>query len=287
MFRFSYLTILLFSQLVSANTLTLPLVFDETYNVPIISLNLTGTNIPFMLDTGSPEGLHITQELMDRIPLLTMQPKIKNSMDLAGRRFEKRSFMIERINIDGVIFNRIEGVEYQPWGLYYSNSPDEGMSEVNRQVAEYPVVGLGFFRDHILTLDFQNKLVTVEDADHIIPPDWLSLPFIMDEKEGVIVLVTDGLKEYRFVLDSGASATFIKAPSLPQRAKVNTHRDNYQFVELLMTNYKTQPIEAIVLDNLPEEFKADGLLGFNFLQQHAIKIDLKNKRMWFKVIQPQ
>jgi hypothetical protein len=285
-FRFLFLASLIASQTAMGKEVNFPLEFDKKFNLPIVSLDIAGNDTLFVLDTGSQNGLHIPKNIINQIPGLIKKAKKQTSIDLSGQRSETETFLIEKMDINGLTFKKISGVEFKPWGFYYSSPQNEDVLKNDNNEPVYPIVGLSFFRDHIITIDFPDRKLIVDDGENFALNSniWISLPFYYDEHEGIIISITDNLKEYKFALDSAASISFVKSQSLPKNAKINSNEeDNYQYIDVMLANQKTPQIsvEAIVIDSLPNEFQADGLLGVNFLKKHLIKIDQKNKKLWF------
>lgn len=226
--------------------------------------------------------------MIKQIPTLRLTDDKQKSIDLAGQVSETRTFSIDRLDIAGLRFSNINGTEYKPWGLDYA-SPAEIQPETDTRQPDYPVIGLSFFHDHIITLDFSASTLIIDDGQQTEPAsaenDWIALPFVYNQHEGIVISVSDGEKDYKFILDSAASTTVIRSRALANSTAVKRNQeDKYSYIEVTPTGLQrlAKPIEAIVFDSLPDAFQADGLLGVNFLQQYLIKIDQKNKRLWLK-----
>ncbi|GLR10729.1 hypothetical protein GCM10007905_34490 [Mixta theicola] len=263
-----------------------PMDFEKEFNLPIISLTISGDKHRFIFDTGTQNGLHLPAGMIKQIPALRIVDGKQKSIDLAGQISETRAFFIDHLDIAGLRFNNINGTEYKPWGLDYA-SPVESQPENDTRQPDYPVIGLSFFHDHIITLDFPASTLIVDDGQPTGPASaengWIALPFVYNRHEGLVISVSDGEKDYKFILDSAASTSVIKSHVLAKRTVTKFNKeDDYSYIEVMLTGLQGQakPIEAIMIDSLPDEFQADGLLGVNFLQQYIIKIDQKNKQLW-------
>ncbi|MCO6546088.1 MAG: hypothetical protein J6564_09830, partial [Gilliamella sp.] len=103
--------------------------------------------------------------------------------------------------------------------------------------------------------------------------------------EGLAIEMSDGIKDYKMILDSGASMSVIKEQSLSFKTiKINDDESDYKFVSLKVNNVANDNIKAVILDSLPAEFQSDGLIGFDFLSKNIVKIDFKNKRLWIQTV---
>lgn len=173
-------------------------------------------------------------------------------------------------------------LEYKKWGLVISSDNKE-----RQQVEEsFSVIGLDLFKDYLLTINFPERQLIISDEYNsyaMLDNTWISLPFVI-EKEGLVISVSDDIKTYKMVLDTGATFSIIKESSLAQKTFQINKDDSYQFIDLKVNNLDSNKIRAIILDSLPAEFQADGLLGGDFLNKHIVKIDFKNKKLWVKAV---
>jgi predicted aspartyl protease len=97
--------------------------------------------------------------------------------------------------------------------------------------------------------------------------------------------MSDGIKSYKMVLDTGATMSVIKKQSLSAKTiKKNDDESDYKFVSLKVNNVINDNIDAVILDSLPTEFQSDGLIGFDFLSKNIVKIDFKNKQLWIQTV---
>lgn len=284
------LAILLFvSELAQGDEVVWDIIFDNEFNLPLTTVNLVDQSVVMAVDTGSRAALHLPMDLIYRIPNKSEKsPRIK-SMDLSGKINELRIFTVNNLKLNSLIFERVDVVEYKPWGLSFSRkniTVQDTYTGLN-----YPVIGLDLFAGYILTLDFPENKIVIADVDRndipsYIENQWIPLPFHVDN-EGVIIEMSDGVKNYNMILDSGASASIIKQQSLlPQTRKITNYAEGYSVVALEINNIHGNQIDAIVLDSLPDCFRADGLVGIDFLKQNRVKIDFKNKKLWIRKVMP-
>lgn len=267
------------SYLVNASELTLDVTFDQDFHLPYITFNIADEQPLLTLDTGSKNGLHLPIELIDKITNKTELPVKQKSIDFAGNISESRQFIIENLPIGPLVFKHIDTLEYHHWG-FYLDADDKKSAEL--EIHPY-VIGLSFFNDHVLTLDFAESKITIAEEDHTTndsATQWQSLPFQL-APEGIVVEMADSDKNYRLILDTGASISMLKVQSLTPQSVLSSE-DGYQFVSINVNGITDNKVNALVLDTIPDEFTADGLLGMDFLNNNVVKIDLKNKQLWLK-----
>lgn len=269
------------SVFVQANDEVFNLTFDNHFNLPQVALTIAGEDRVFTLDTGSKRGLHLPMELINKLPNKTELAHKMQSQDLSGNITESRAFIVSALTLGSFDFHNVDILEYKEWGYVLSNSDAPSQPP---QEPQFPVIGLGLFADNTLTLNFpENKIIISDDAPFSPPHDenWTPLPFILGD-EGIVISMTDHIKDYQMILDSAATLSLIKEQSLsPKTVKLN-HNDDYHSVAVTVKNNSTSNVNAIVLDNLPDEFHSDGLLGVDFLSKNVLIIDFKQQKLWIK-----
>jgi predicted aspartyl protease len=246
-------------------------------------MNLEGEKIALTLDTGTKEALHLPIELIDKIPNKSENSQKIRSIDLSGNITESRTFIINELELNSFIFKRVEVVEYKNWGLSFSSSND---NKENNNI-ENPVIGLGLFDGYVLTINYPESKIIISDETDIaadLDKKWIPIPFHING-EGLVIDMSDGIKSYKMVLDTGATMSVIKKQSLSAKTiKKNDDESDYKFVSLKVNNVINDNIDAVILDSLPTEFQSDGLIGFDFLSKNIVKIDFKNKQLWIQTV---
>ena len=277
------LIILFISNFAQSVEITWDLIFDNIYNLPSIIMDFQGEEIPLILDTGSKEALHLPIALINKIPNKTENSEKVRSIDLSGNIKEVRSFIVDRLELDSFIFNNIQVLEYKSWGLFISSDLTRSNPDKEEIDAENSVIGLGLFKDYVLTINYPENKITISDSINIsddLNKNWISIPFYLN-RNGLVINMFDGLNNYEMILDTGATVSIIKEESLsPFSSKFFEPEDNFRYISLEMTDVASDKIKAIIIDSLPDEFESDGIIGFNFFRKNIVKIDFRNKQMW-------
>ena len=277
------LIILFISNFAQSAEITWDLIFDNIYNLPSIIMDFQGEKIPLILDTGSKEALHLPIALIDKIPNKTENSEKVRWIDLSGNIKEVRSFIVDRLELDSFIFNNIQVLEYKSWGLFISSDLTRSNPDKEEIDAENSVIGLGLFKDYVLTINYPENKITISDSINIsddLNKNWISIPFYLN-RNGLVINMFDGLNNYEMILDTGATVSIIKEESLsPFSSKFFEPEDNFRYISLEMTDVASDKIKAIIIDSLPDEFESDGIIGFNFFRKNIVKIDFRNKQMW-------
>lgn len=290
LFMFTFLLTL--SANVFAKAIDIPFHITD-YGIPMLELKINGTPQVGILDLGSSGGVHLPRRIMDSIPKLKIIGTQKR-IDLAGRTATNERFIIEELDMNGMRFTAVSGEELQPWGLSLGDPVDAPDDE------DLPVIGLGFFNRHTVTIDYKKGLLRIEDTPVLSgredESEWIRLPFQL-VPEGLKVEVAHGKQRCGMILDTGASLSIIKAQTLATNVET-VPADKVDFlpnadlfkglgldlVELDLSDNK-QPIArfyAALLEDLPPEFEADGLLGRDFFEAFVVKFDLGSNVLMIK-----
>ncbi|AHN25202.1 hypothetical protein GAPWK_0625 [Gilliamella apicola] len=277
-----FLIMLFMSRFAQSQEVTWDLTFDDKYNLPLIMINYQGEKIQMILDTGSNIALHLPMDLINKIPNKMENSEKIRSTDLSGSVTELRSFIIDKLVLNSFTFNNVQVVEYKDWGLYISSDQTNNSEDTNE---DKPVIGLGLFDDYVLTINYPESNITIsDDIATNLTPQWIAIPFDLND-EGLVVNLSDGIKNYKMVLDTGATVSLIKQQSLsPKSITISDPEDDFKAISLDVNNVANDNVLPIIIDSFPNEFQADGLLGADFLSKNRVKIDFKNKQMWIQPI---
>ena len=277
-----FLIMLFMSRFAQSQEVTWDLTFDNKYNLPLIMINYQGEKIQMILDTGSNIALHLPMDLINKIPNKMENSEKIRSTDLSGNVTELRSFIIDKLVLNSFIFNSVQVVEYKDWGLYISSDQTNDSEDTNE---DKPVIGLGLFDDYVLTINYPESNITIsDDIATNLTPQWIAIPFDLNG-EGLVVNLSDGIKNYKMVLDTGATVSLIKQQSLsPKSITISDPEEDFKAISLDVNNVANDSVLPIIIDSFPNEFQADGLLGADFLSKNRVKIDFKNKQMWIQPI---
>ena len=278
------LIMLFISHFAQSAEVTWDINFDDKYNLPLIMMDFQGEKITMTLDTGSKIALHLPMDLINKIPNKTENSEKIRSIDLSGGVTELKSFIVNKLELNSFTFNKVQVVEYKDWGLVISSDPTIDDSEDTDE--DKPVIGLGLFDGYVLTINYPESNITIsDDTSTDLNPNWVAIPFDLND-EGLVVTLSDGIKNYKMVLDTGATVSLIKQQSLsPESITISDPEDNFKSISLDVNNVANDSVLPIIIDSFPNEFQSDGLLGADFLSKNRVKIDFKNKQMWIQPVE--
>lgn len=259
---------LLSACVLAADRIELPLTFER--NVPVVHLNIDGRDVPFVLDTGASDALYLTVAESAAIKGVKETGQKVKSVDLSGKVSEVPEIQVDALRINDMAFGPLKGRIRTDWGI----------SDGNSGAPKISVLGLSFFGDRKVLLDFPGQRVVVW-APSSLPAEageWAGLPFTRG-KEGIRIELASSLRRYRMVLDSASTVSLVKRTSVPPDEPLNEcdvqMQPGFPCRSLNLTLPSTgAPVFAPMLLSLPEVFPSDGIVGREFFDQYSVVLDL-------------
>lgn len=270
--------------------ITVPLMVSQQDNMSHITLDINGRAIEFMLDTGSKTGLHLPRALIDDMGCaLSLLPEKEKSTDIAGKTVENDVFIAKQLLINGMVFDNIRIVEFQPWGISIGSEeePQPDLLET--------IVGMGLFTGKQVLVDYPRQRLTIALPGVDLRDEayaWHEIPWKMTDEGLTLQFQQKDVDKHKYdlVLDTGASITMIsskRALNLQLESCQNAGIDldmgatPCQAATLQASDLpQLSPITALVLDMDFGKFEQDGLVGFNLLEKHPVLIDLPAQKIW-------
>lgn len=270
---FFFCIALLSLQSFAKTKVVIPIEIDK--QLPYIKLEINNAAVPFLLDSGSQAGIHLAEKLAHSIHGLQYTGTMVRSMDLAGKVRESKELIVPELDVYGMKFFNLKGEIHSPWGLGGGIDPN------------ISVLGMGFFAEKKIIINFSAKTLTMaEGGDEIVDSldSWIALPF-EKTNEGYVLRIPSENKIYRMILDTASTISIIRSSAI-DKATVIDKCDYYlgpgEVCETsklsLLGDHRLHPYVL----SLPEEFKADGILGNDFFSKFSVLFDLKNKLFYVR-----
>jgi len=248
--------------------------------IPVATLTINGTSFPFTFDIGSGRTIHLTPEVMAKIPRLKLTGRKVKSSDLAGKVREEEEFVIPDLVIDGVSFGEVKGVSYVPWGLNVGDGAGP---------PPHSVIGLALFEKQPFVYDQAN--LKLRFGAPLMPggsgEGWREMSHERIQ-EGIAMKLSNPRASYRLVFDSAANLSIVKPGPVAAQQDPTTKCELFgpsrpcEYVTATLPDGPVAPggkVPAIksYLMPLPDRFKADGILGADFFQAYAVYMDLAHR----------
>lgn len=263
-----FLLALLSACALAADRIELPLTFER--NVPVVHLKIDGRDVPFVLDTGASDSLYLTVAESEAIGGVKKTGQNVKSVDLSGKVAEVPEIQVDALRINDMAFGPLKGRIRTDWGI----------SDGSSGAPKISVLGLSFFGDRKVLLDFPGRRVVVwtPSSSPAEAGEWADLPFTRG-KEGIRIELVSSQRRYRMVLDSASTVSLVKRTSVPSGEPLNECSIQMQpgfpcrSLDLTLPTAQS-PVFAPMLLSLPEVFPSDGIVGREFFDQYSVVLDL-------------
>jgi hypothetical protein len=251
-----------------------PLSFAGT-GCPLVDVEVAGVKVSLMLDTGTARGLVITNSA-PAIPHHVEERNEEVNAD-GSHRGESFSVRVEAVSVLGQVFKNVAGT-LSDWQMF-SSEPFNG------------TVGLDFFLDRRLTLDYRSRKVAVAASplpEKLEPKRYLSLDLVEPPKaQGHILYARARVngREAIVYFDTGYNVSFIDPEFVQGLARVERPGKFKVF-------RRGVPLElgghTFVFDELRESPVRRGtgfdlpvalVLGSDVLSRFIVTIDLRAKKL--------
>lgn len=274
----------------SEKIMVIPFSLDRDYSTPMAVLEMNGLRARFMIDTGSVTALHLNEVFMSQISGLVMDEGKERSTDATGEIFYNHRFHFPLLTVNGMTLRNIHGVSFTPWGLTLGE-------QTNRP--NTMVIGLNLFHDKVIRLDYYQRRVIIGESLEAVgvkpSQEWLSLPLLMTV-DGIVVMLSAGGNDYRFILDTGASISIfwkdhLKSFLWPEQCNIlgdKVTEDELNAADCVSltlndTGVKKVKTPVLLLDGNFSHLPFDGLLGTTFLDEYEIVIDYPKQRLFIRI----
>lgn len=274
--KFIFFAVLsLCSQFAYGDFFRIPVAFSES-DIPYADIEIQGSFYPLEIDLGSCYDLSLRRDILKNLDKEFLSKM--NFLDVKGDVNKVRSYLISDVKIGKLTFDNVpvneETVETKNGGMLSGREID---SEEDIKTAG--VIGRPLLTQDNLFLDFSHSALYLSDGLGDLKKMGYSMKKMakvsFDNSDGQIVLkVNTDLGKKRFLLDTGSTITFIKSSQI---AKRSSKRDKYGFpvfttADFILGDYNFGNRELHIY-NLQSIGDCDGILGMDFLKEHAVYLD--------------
>ncbi len=251
------------------------LIFPSPLGCPFVKVDVSGIQVPLMIDSGLARGFLITNQA-PIIPHRVERREEELNPD-GSHRGESVMIRVDRMTVLGASFKDVAG-SLSDWRML-SSVPFPG------------AVGLEFFLDRRLTLDYRSGRVATSLSrlpEKLDPERYLVVDLIDPPRQQGHVLYARARvnrREAAIYFDTGYSVSFIDprfSGSLARSERAGQFKVFRRMVPVEIGGY------AFVLDNLRESPLSRGTsfdlpvalaLGSDFLSNFIVTIDLRAKKL--------
>jgi hypothetical protein len=262
----------------------MPVVFGPA-KTPKTEIEIQGNKYLLDVDFGCKFQLVLNNDILNGIkkkPYGTLQER-----DAKGNAYSSSAYQIKQIQIGNHSFNDVivkeTNKEYVLNTVLYSEQ-DSKNSVFNDK---FGVVGRALLEKMNLVLDFQNSVIikcdNLKDLERIGYHVNKLTPSSFDiGRTGFILSINTTIGKLRLSLDSGSTVSIIRSSAVkedvPKKQEFGLSYVTTPTFEI--GNRDFGRMNLYLHDITPELHEIDGLLGMDFLKNHVIYIDHKNKMVY-------
>lgn len=255
---------------------SLPLTYSEL-NIPQSRINLNGKEVEIVIDLGLKNALALQVPLTENLNDSKAAYQSILHSDLTGAKRIESQKILDAVNINGMLFNRVEISQAKPWGVWINTTADKHNLPKN-------TLGRDLFLNEsgVLYYSRKNEILRWCKTPNPIQSQtsnrnivWLPL---QEDNEGIRLMTYHQNKPLYFVFDSAATFSIIKPQTWLKLLPNDIVPDNKSLVYLEDLDIAGKKLKTLVYQyDLPKNFKADGLMGDSFFKNVDLIIDTVNK----------
>lgn len=242
--------------------------------IPVIQAEIEGQKMNVLFDSGATTTLILKQSILNSLTGTQKTGRVRKSVDARGMVSTSSEVIIPMIKVHSMIARNVPSFPYQPWGMTLAID-DTGTVPSDFHGRQSGVLGLLFFEDKKLIIDYPNKKIVVFTSDTFPKPyhalNWIKANYVAHPDELKITGSIHG-NPYTFILDTGATASVLHPNLLENQGE--QCRVNVAFGDFIVKNQLFHSVDF-------KEPQVDGILGYNFFENAVIFIDQKNQIMSF------
>ena len=262
----------------------IPVVFGPA-NTPKTEVEIQGKKHLLDIDFGCKFQLVLNNDILSGLkkePHGTLQER-----DATGNTYSSSAYQIKKIQIGNRVFNDVivkeTNKDYVLNAVLYSEQDDKN-SVFNDK---FGVIGRALLEKMNLLLDFQNSVIikcdNINDLEQIgYYVNKLTPSSFEVGRTGFILSINTTIGKIRLSLDTGSTVSIIRSSAV----KEDVHKKQEFGLSYINTpifeigNRDFGRMNLYLHDITPELHEIDGLLGMDFLKNHVIYIDRKNKMIY-------
>lgn len=273
--------------------LCLPIKMAPLYNEAIVEIKIEGVNHPLLVDLGCAFDLNIQTDILKKIKGKIELSNFKLG-DVLGNSYDVQKFQIPLIQIGSWKIRNVNLVEEPDAYLMETISwvySEQEKFEILKKEKEilHGKIGWPIFSQFACFFDFSNSTILLSKDFSLFkkkgyPIDrFIKIPFTL-EKYGIILSATTDLGVQNFILDTGASVSFIAEHLVDLKSFGDLPANEKKIVSQSFIlnghdigNWTLRPY-PISHDN--NSFH--GILGMDFFKKHAVFFDFQNKEAYIE-----
>lgn len=261
-----------------------PVWFPMMMRVPIIKIEIEGVVLKMVVDLGAGCDLMLRKEVLDRISDKLVLSEV-DYLDVLGNSYTTPLFQIPLVKIQDFEFSDLIALEEKPDFIKNGSVANKGILTAREALRSTDGrIGLGMLCRYNILFDFPRGFFMEVKGIFPIGAHMVEIPFEVTEC-GVVFTIDTDFGRRRFILDTGASLSFVNASLIKAGlekewvAGINRYK-----CRKFIIGEKDFGCRQLCLLNISERFENDfdGILGVDFFRDHKIYLDFNEYKAFIE-----
>ena len=241
-------------------------------HTPIVNATIKEKKIKISFDSGAHTALILNKKILDKTPGVTFTGNYRHSIDATGKKYKNPEFKLDKIILGNYKSHNITGNIYAPWGLLLKNDSSSHDKKDEIKYKKDGVFGLDLFKNKKLIIDYPKKNLVVLHNDTLPEPystfKWIECKQNVDTN-GIVIEGIFSKKKGRFLLDTGATASFLR----PSFLSIKDKKESVSGFFLTDKHAELGEIKFYLYEFV--EPQVDGILGYDFFSNKKIYVEIR------------
>jgi hypothetical protein len=249
--------------------------FQLVKGEPVVTVKINNKKLKLYIDTGANLVQIALKPNVIKDLGLTESIEESKSMDIEGHVYNEKKYIVSEMNFHIHKFTNII------------------VKEEKRDFFAYDgIIGNELLSKYVLFLDYKEKKIGLLNQDEkqkiIGMNEWMVIKYT-NSKAGLLLPIKINGKLLNFIFDTGAAVIdnensygLMRKSSVVKQSLFEITKENMNVVSLKnieIAGNKFEEMGFLQVD-LPEQFPADGLIGYNLVKERKVVIDYKNNVMY-------
>lgn len=254
-------------------------------NIPLLEVDIQNAKYSLKMDLGSKFQLTLSKRVLNQLNKKNAGTLL--SRDMHGNSYETPAYLISQIKVGD--FCRRDVLVNEESDDFVLNTTFWMDTNKSKDPFEDQIgtIGRGLLEKRNLLLDFYNSIVFIsndinrfnESGYHL--KDLTKCSFEIGRTGIILTIITD-IGATRFSLDTGSTISFIRS-SFVKNSSGENNKYGIPFITSSIFEIAGKDFGNmnLYLQNItPELSEIDGILGMDFLKNHVVYIDYKDKVLY-------
>ncbi len=255
------------------NVSLIPLGFSA-YMIPTTCVEIQGGKYEVEIDLGSKTALTLNKSVLEQIE--KTPGGVSRWMNFMGEKYEAPKYFINEVKAGNFSIKNVTSKEESG---NFANQGSIIIQDPMHEAAEKAGrIGRDFFSKRNLFLDFHRSVFIIcsnmkDLKRNNYQPDKFTQTPITLTSDGVVIDVETDIGVKKFLLDTGSTISAIRNTHIQENSTIRNGMPVYESSKFTIRGTDFGGQILYLLDISPDFKDSDGILGMDFLIEHAVYLD--------------